>query len=364
MRVAVVGAGGTIAPAIVRDLAESEEVVALRLLDLDLRRAEEVAMLQGGGKAEAYEADATEGLASHLGGIDTVVNSAHFPVNLAVMQACLEAGCHYIDLGGLYHVTVEQRKLSPRFKQSNLLAVLGAGSAPGKTNLMAARAVRELGGSAESISVAAGGRDLDPPEGMAFPYAVRTLIAEISEPPMALIDGKTRSLEPLQPGPMVDFGDPIGEAETIFTLHSEVLTFGDSFGASNVTFALSLPPQVLELVKELSSAGEERVAEVAAAASHPSPNTVSCHVVEAVAGERTVRARSFTPPHREWGIGGGVLSTGASAAAAVRLLARGSIKAAGALPAESCIDPEEMFAELETRGVRFEFQTMESGVAR
>ena len=93
--------------------------------------------------------------------------------------------------------------------------------------------------------VAAGGRDLDPPGGTAFPYAVRTLIAEISEPPMALIGGQPRALQPLQPGPTVDFGDPIGEAETIFTLHSEVLTFGDSFGARDVTFALSLAPEVL-----------------------------------------------------------------------------------------------------------------------
>ena len=59
MRVAVLGAGGTIAPAIVRDLAASEEVVAMRLLDLDLRRAEAVAIEHGGGKAEAYEVDAT-----------------------------------------------------------------------------------------------------------------------------------------------------------------------------------------------------------------------------------------------------------------------------------------------------------------
>jgi predicted amino acid dehydrogenase len=33
--VAVLGAGGTIAPAVVRDLAESGEVAALRLLDVD-----------------------------------------------------------------------------------------------------------------------------------------------------------------------------------------------------------------------------------------------------------------------------------------------------------------------------------------
>ena len=35
MRVAILGAGGTIAPAIVRDLAESDEVEQLLLVDLD-----------------------------------------------------------------------------------------------------------------------------------------------------------------------------------------------------------------------------------------------------------------------------------------------------------------------------------------
>ena len=263
MRVAVLGAGGTIAPAIVRDLAESEEVTEMRLLDIDLSRAEAVAMEHGGGKAEARRADATADLTEQLAGMDVLVNSAHYPVNLAAMEACLEAGCDYMDLGGLYHVTAKQLEFSSRFEQGGRIAILGAGSAPGKTNLMAARAVHELGGEAESISVAAAGRDLDPPGGMAFPYAVRTLIAEISRPPMALIDGQPRELEPMEAGPRVDFGDPIGEAETIFTLHSEVLTFGDSFGAEHVTFALSLSPQVLELLQELAEASEERVAEAA-----------------------------------------------------------------------------------------------------
>ncbi|HEX2358192.1 MAG TPA: saccharopine dehydrogenase NADP-binding domain-containing protein [Solirubrobacterales bacterium] len=359
MRVAVLGAGGTIAPAIVRDLAESEEVTALRLLDLDLRRAEGVAIEHGEGKAQAYEVDAREDLAERLTGMHVLVNSAHYPVNLAAMEACLGAGCHYLDLGGLYHVTAKQLELSPRFRQRGLVAVLGAGSAPGKTNLMAARAVRELGGSADSISVAAAGRDLDPPEGIAFPYAVRTLIAEISRPPVALFDGRARELSPMQAGPRIDFGEPIGEADTIFTLHSEVLTFGASFGARHVTFALSLPPKVLELVQDLAAADEERVAEAAASALPPSPTTVSAHVVEASAGNRSIVARSFTAPHVDWGIGGGILSTGSVAAATVRLLARGRITATGALPPERCIDPEEMFAELETRGVRFEFRTTE-----
>ncbi len=357
MRVAVLGAGGTIAPAIVRDLGESEEVTAMRLLDIDLRRAEEVAMEHGAGKAQARKADATSDLAEHLAGMDVLVNSAAYRINLAAMGACLEAGCHYMDLGGLYHVSAEQLRLSERFEQSGLLALLGIGSAPGKTNLLADRATRELQGSPSSISVLAAGRDLDPPEGLSFPYAVRTLLDEITIPPMALIDGRARELEPLQAGPTADFGDPIGEGETIFTLHSEVLTFGDSFGCPNVTFALSLSPKVLESLQELRGASEERIAEVARSASPPSAKTVSVHIVEVTGEESMIRARSVTGPNEAWGLGGGIVSTATPAAAAVRLLARGEIERRGGLPPEACIEPDAMFGELEARGVRFDFSS-------
>ena len=84
--------------------------------------------------------------------------------------------------------------------------------------------------------------------------------------------------------------------------------------------------------------------------------------VLASAGDRLVRARSVTPPHEEWGLGGGIVSTASPAAAAVRMLARGEIDARGALPPEACIDPAAMFAELETRGVKFDIEEKE-GVA-
>jgi hypothetical protein len=163
-----------------------------------------------------------------------------------------------------------------------------------------------------------------------------------------------QEMRPLQAGPHTDFGDPVGTADTVFTLHSEVLTLGESFGAQNVTFALSLAPAVLESLKTLSGASEERIDEVARSASPPSAKTLSVHMVEVAGPDAIVRARSVTPPNEAWGLGGGIVSTASPAAAAVRLLARGGIKRRGALPPESCIDPDEMFAELETRGVRFE----------
>jgi saccharopine dehydrogenase-like NADP-dependent oxidoreductase len=101
-------------------------------------------------------------------------------------------------------------------------------------------------------------------------------------------------------------------------------------------------------------ASEERVADAARSASPPSDRTVSVHLVEVVGADTTVQARSVTEPVERWGIGGGVCSTATPAAAAVRLLARERITAVGAMPPERCIDPDEMFAELKSRGVRFE----------
>jgi len=64
--------------------------------------------------------------------------------------------------------------------------------------------------------------------------------------------------------------------------------------------------------------------------------------------------------HEGWRLGGGVVSTASPAAAAVRLLARGKIEARGALPPERCIEPEDMFPELERRGCVFRVETVEA----
>jgi saccharopine dehydrogenase (NAD+, L-lysine-forming) len=361
VKVAVLGAGGTIAPAIVRDLAESDEVSHLLLLDLDAERAAAVAERHGNSKATAAAVDARAdgALAAALAGADALVNSASYRVNLAAMRASLEAGCHYLDLGGLYHMTARQLELSGDFERAGLLAVLGIGSAPGKTNLMAAAAAAELGGAVEEIDVAAAGRDLDPPAGFSVPYALRTILDEVTMAPIVLRGARPIELAPLEPGGKVDFGEPIGDAETIHTLHSEMLTLGTSFGARSASFRLSLAPGIVDRVRELDGAADEEVDRAAREVAPPSPRTVSVHLVEARAGDREVRVRAVTAPHPRWELGGGIVSTAAPMAAAVRLLARGLLTARGALPPELCIEPQALFAEVERRGCRFETRIRE-----
>ena len=358
--VAVLGAGGTIAPAIVADLAQSEEVKGMMLLDLDPARAQAVADAHGGGKASAAEIDArsVDDLAAAIGDAGVLVNTASYRVNLEAMRACLQAGCNYLDLGGLYWMTGRQRELGADFERAGLLAVLGIGSSPGKTNLMAARGVRELGAAQfETIDVMAAGRDPAAPDDgrMRPPYAIQTLLDELTLAPVVLRDGQPVEIDPLSPGGSVNYGDPIGTAETIFTLHSELATFGESFGCRGSSFRLSLAGPLLERLKQLVGASPEEVAEAAREAASPSTETVSVHLVALHTTDgRSLTVRAISRPH--FGLGGSVVSTAAPAAATVRLFARGSLTATGALPPERCIEPDEMFAELETRSCSFSLE--------
>ncbi len=372
LSVAVLGAGGTIARAIVRDLAESPEVSELVLLDVDGERAAQVAAQHGGGRARAAAVDARDGLAAALAGCGVLVNAASYRLNLVAMQAALEAGCDYLDLGGLYWMTARQLELHERFERAGRLAVLGMGSSPGKTNLMAVRGVRELGGCVgptaanagvrelgdervEEIRVAAAGRDPEPTQRLRAPYALRTLLDELEMAPVVLDEGVPRELAPLAPGGTVRFPEPIGDVTTIHTLHSELRTFGSSFGVRRASFRLSLAPELLQRLQALRGAAELEVAAAQAAAAPPSARALSAHVVEVrAAGGRAVRVSALTRPMEQWQLGGGVVSTAAPAAALVRLLARGRIDVVGVHPPETCVDPDDLFPELERRGCRFE----------
>ena len=354
LQVAILGAGGTIAPAIVRDLASSPEVASMVLLDLDGERAAAVAAEHSAGRAEARQLDARDpgALAAALEEVDVLVNSASYRLNLDVMRACLAAGCHYLDLGGLYWMTLRQLELSEAFERAGLLAVLGIGSSPGKTNLMALSGVLGLRGEPiESIEVAAAGRD---PEAwddgrLRPPYALQTLLDELKMEPVVLREGEVERVTPLSEGGVIDFGSPIGEAPTIFTLHSELATFGESFACRQASFRLSLAPALLEQLRSLASGSEEEVATAASSVKPQSHQTVSVHLVRVTAASgREVLVRSVTVPH--FGLGGSVVSTATPAAATVRLLARGSLTVVGAHPPERCVKPEEMFAELSQRG--------------
>ena len=172
-----------------------------------------------------------------------LVNSASYGLNLSAMEAALAAGCHYLDLGGLYHLTRRQLELHDRFRAAGLLAVLGIGASPGKTNVMARLAADRLD-EVHELHVSAAASDPTPPEGgLAAPYAIETILDELTLPAVVVRGGEVHEVPALTPGGDERFPEPIGDRRTVYTLHSELATFPTSFpGLREASFRLSLAP--------------------------------------------------------------------------------------------------------------------------
>src|SRR6476661_662391 len=355
--VAVIGAAGIIGPAIVATLAEHDAVDEIRCLDRDGDGARAVAERHGGGKATGAALDITDhdAAVAALQGSTLLLNTAAYRINLAAMEVALEAGAHYLDLGGLYHVTREQVKLDLRFRDAGLLAVLGMGSTPGKTNVMAAHAVAGLGGRIDRVVVAAAGRDPDPPSGpLVAPYAMETILDELSMPTPVVRNGEHVFLEPLTDAGTVEFGEPVGAAPTIYTIHSEQATFAESFGARDVSFQLSLNPVFLDkirLLTQLGLAGTEPVdvrgtpvvpRQVLLALlarlpkASPSHHAFGIHRIEAHGREGGLAiVECVTTAVDRLDFGGGVLSTASPPAVVADMICRGELAVhTGVLPSE------------------------------
>ena len=289
------------------------------------------------GGPEHVDARDPASLHTALAGSDVVVNAADYRLNLAVMRGALAAGVHYVDLGGLFHVTRKQLELHDELEAAGLTAILGLGSAPGKTNLLAAAAARRLGADPVSMEIWAATRDpaaADHP--FPAPYSVQTLRDELQKRPVVLRDGGLEEVEPLSGAAEREFPEPVGRAEGIFTLHSELATLPVSLPTlREASFRLCLSPGLLEKLLALQE-GELPEPYM------QSPVSVAVHEVDVRGGEARVVGRTLTR-------GGSARSTSEPAARGAVELAEGRIARPGVHPPEVAVaDPEAFLALLDT----------------
>ena len=326
--IVVLGAAGTIGRHVASFLEEWGAEIARR----DFR-------FEGDEHVDARDAGS---LARALSGAGVVVNCADYRLNLDVMRGALAAGAHYVDLGGLFHVTRQQLELDGEFRVAGLTAILGIGSAPGKTNLLANAAVRRLGEEPLSMEIWAATRDpAAANHPFPAPYSVQTLRDELQMGPMVVGDGELTEVEPLSGEAERDFPEPVGRARGIYTLHSELATLPVSFPTlREASFRLCLSPGLLEKLLALEE-GELPEPYV------QSPESVAVHLVElAGAGSRVVGTTVTR--------GGSAKSTSEPAARAALELAEGRLDAPGVLPPESAIDDPDAFLALLDTEVRWQ----------
>jgi saccharopine dehydrogenase-like NADP-dependent oxidoreductase len=322
--VAVIGAAGTIGRNVARFLA-----------DWDVPLVRRDARLEGEEHVDASDAGA---VARALEGCAVCVNCADYRLNVPVMRGALEARAHYVDLGGLYHVTRLQLELDGEFRGREKGALLGMGSAPGKTNLLASAAVSRLGGDPKAMEIWAATRD-PAAEGHPFPapYSVRTLLDELSMAPVIVQNGELTQVEPLSDRAVRRLADPVGPATGIYTLHSELATLPSAYPTlERASFRLCLSPGLLEKLLALGDDEEPEPYE-------QSEESVAVHLVEVEADSgRRVVGWTLTR-------GGSARSTSEPAARAAVELLEGRLPLVGVKAPEAAIpNPEAFLALLDT----------------
>ncbi len=255
MKIIVLGGAGKMGCIAVQDLAGDRRVDEVIIADRDLAQARTVAGIINSSKVSIQPVDVTDhdALVGTLKGADACLNATVYYFNLQMMQACLEAGVSYIDLGGLFHTTRKQLELSERFAEAGLSAVLGMGSAPGVPNIQARYAADRLD-TIEYIRIYDGIMP-PPPDDVRFTYAVPTIIDELTQPPMVYRDGEFVACEPLSEFEDYWFTPPLGLLPMHLSLHSEIATLPITFkdkGLKECFFKINYWGMAKETVEKIS----------------------------------------------------------------------------------------------------------------
>jgi lysine 6-dehydrogenase len=378
MRIAVIGGAGGMGKVTTADAAASAGVERVLLVDRDERRAAEIAAAHDNVEVRA-PGESAEDMRAALAGADAVVNAASHRLNVPVMQACLEVGAHYTDLGGLYYFALEQYELDEAFRAAGLSAAISMGAAPGITNMLAAAAVAELDTveTIELLDAVVAGRPYDPDEPYVPAYAADTLIDEFTRPAPMFIDGREQLMEAA--GGARTYHLPEGDVECVYTIHSEQATLPRSYadrGIRSVEWRLGLPPAHTLPLRALVAAGMASTDPVEIDGREVRPRDVlvavlsrqsgagddpdarerlRAHVVGARDGRRVeIDADLPLAQHAEWGTDSGTYSTGVPPSIAAQLLAGGSALRTGVGGPEVIIPVGAFFAALAARGMHAE----------
>src|SRR5262245_62184926 len=127
------------AQVVVRDLLEFVPDVEITAADL-----KPIAHPDSRVRPTTLDARDEAATARLLEGHDAVLNCVTYYFNVPIMRAALAARVPYSDLGGLYHGSIKQFALHDDFVRAGVPALLGMGSTPGITNVMAGSMARGL----------------------------------------------------------------------------------------------------------------------------------------------------------------------------------------------------------------------------
>lgn len=372
MKITLLGGAGIQAQGVLRDLATSPEVTEVVLCDLEkTKEALELRAKEWGeNKAKVQFVDAAnpDSLRTAVKGSKVTINTIGHDFNLRVMDACYAEGSHYLDTGGLFHVARKQMLRDEQWREKGLICILGMGSAPGITNVMAGYCANRLD-TVEYIHLRDGIVNYAKSEfPLVLPYAAQSLLQEFNDSAYVFENGDWKEVPPRYGEEEIDFPHPVGKMKVSATIHSEVATVPLSFkskGIKDMTFKLGLPPEFEQKLRFLAGIGfgltkpikvknvevSPRDYFIALAETFPKltgkPNDFKCLRVDAkgvkdgVVTEISIEMICY--PYEPWNMKTGPYSVGVPCGITARMIGSGIVTKRGCVGAEIGIPPEEFF---------------------
>jgi saccharopine dehydrogenase (NAD+, L-lysine-forming) len=391
----VIGLGG-VGSVIGQKLHDFDCFDQIVLADLDPVFAEHLHQKTKKSRFIVRQANAndTSGLATLMRefNITVTLNACHCLANYAVLDACQQAGSHYIDMAadiysppgvkrpGKNSFEAEIEKYHEPFLQKNLLGLLCMGMDPGAVNIFARWGMDRLD-TASSIRIL----DADNAEVKGYRFAAlfspETLFEELNAVPYYVKEGKITSGKPLETE--VDwqrFPDPIGLVKTYAVAHEEGVSLGTyppfvEKGVKYSVFKYALSEKIVNLAKSIDllqldtwkkiKVDGVEVAPIRVATAHlpkpaqlgPTVDGYSCVGTEIRGTKDRTRVEYFIytmDSHRDtyekYGYSLTVFQTGIPPALAAKLIVTGDIKERGVMMPEA-IQPDALMENFSKEGL-------------
>ncbi|GAB7388910.1 saccharopine dehydrogenase NADP-binding domain-containing protein [Bacillaceae bacterium] len=387
LNVAVLGVGG-VGQVCAAELVKKNYLNKLILADIVTERAEAFAATlrkQTSAQIIVKKADASDvsSVLSVLHDIDVLLHAGLPDYNLQVMEACLQARTHYIDMASNGPKWLrKQLAWDEKFKSAGILGIMGLGCDPGFSNIAARYAVDQLE-TVEAILIRDGDNSEVDYDGFCAYFSPQTAIKECLAKPNYWTD---QDGEQFYPTPFAnkeefEFPEPIGWMDCYNVEHEEVTTLGETIGRAKgckyVDFKYALHPDFVNTLKVLRYLGLDSDEEIDVNGVKVAPRDVvvttmpkpadlagkihgySCvgALVKGTKGNEKVEMFVYTMAnhdhvYRQSGFQATVWQTGVPPAVGVDLLAEGLLKMTGCIPPER-IDPVPFLERLKARGMEW-----------
>ncbi len=215
----VIGAG-MMGRAIALDLARADDTGEVVVADIDEERAGRIAAALPGGKGRGILLDATSRsrTVEAMRSVACVIGATSYTMNEQLTRCAIDAGRHFLDLGGNSSVVRAQKGLDAQARERNILVVPNCGLAPGMALVLAAGGAQEFE-SLDTIRIRVGGlpRHPRPPFNYQKVFSIEGLLNEYSGTSEVIREGRISHVEALSEVEPIAFPEPFGSLEAFHT---------------------------------------------------------------------------------------------------------------------------------------------------